>query len=192
MKKGKGLGTLLLLVAIVLYVPLGAIGLVVSVISLTIRAKFLGMLQYLDRLFYAMAVSIDQLGNVTCQHLFNLTLIKNDDRAHKFGDPDETISYVLGFNKRIGALSRFGYVIAAILNLIDADHVEKALREEDEKLEFFIKMIEAEALEREQAKRMITKMYKEKKIKKSTKELALEFLTPIKINDILPPDIPID
>lgn len=75
--------------------------------------------------FKAIAISIDQLGNVVMANLMNDTLIK--DNGHKFGDPDETISMVLGLNKREKSLTNMGIRIADILNKIEKDHVEKAI-----------------------------------------------------------------
>lgn len=75
--------------------------------------------------FKAIAISIDQLGNVVMANLMNDTLIK--DNGHKFGDPDETISMVLGLNKREKSLTSMGIRIADILNKIEKDHVEKAI-----------------------------------------------------------------
>jgi hypothetical protein len=70
------------------------------------------------------AISYDQLGNVLGGPLFNLILKKQGGRP--FGDSDETISYVLGKNKRINKLTRLGTWIADGLNKIDPNHVEKA------------------------------------------------------------------
>ena len=75
--------------------------------------------------FKAIAISIDQLGNVVMANLMNDTLIK--DNGHKFGDPDETISMVLGLNKREKSLTNMGIRIADILNKIEKDHVDKAI-----------------------------------------------------------------
>ena len=75
--------------------------------------------------FKAIAISIDQLGNVVMANLMNDTLIKDD--GHKFGDPDETISMVLGLNKKEKSLTNIGINIADILNKIEKDHVEKAI-----------------------------------------------------------------
>jgi len=70
------------------------------------------------------AISYDQLGNVLGGPLFNTLLKKPGGRP--FGDADETISYVLGKNKRINKLTRLGKWIADGLNKIDPNHVEKA------------------------------------------------------------------
>ena len=55
---------------------------------------------------FDLAHSIDQTGNVICERLFNHILIKS--RIHRFGNPDETISSVLGKNKVINNLAFLG------------------------------------------------------------------------------------
>lgn len=66
------------------------------------------------------AVSIDQLGNVLMQHLLNLLWIRKD--GYPFGNRDETISSVLGRNKKFGTLTVFGKGIDRILDTIDPNH----------------------------------------------------------------------
>lgn len=74
---------------------------------------------------YRVAISIDQLGNTVCAQLFDWALIKN---AHnKFGNEDETISSVLGKNKRDGTLTGAGKCLCALLDAIQMNHVENAI-----------------------------------------------------------------
>ena len=79
---------------------------------------------------YNIARGIDQLGNVVCGQLFNLTLIKK--AGHKFGNEDETISSVIGKNKRTNTLTAAGCLLDTLLDAIDKNHSIKAI-EEDEK-----------------------------------------------------------
>ncbi len=76
-----------------------------------------------DRL-HQIAILIDQAGNVIFGSLFNDIFIKKD--GYKFGDRRETVSKVLGVNKRISRLSKAGKWLADVLNWIDENHVEKA------------------------------------------------------------------
>ena len=66
------------------------------------------------------------VGNVTCKELFNDTLILNNSE-NIFGDPDETISSVLGKNKRDGTLTKTGKILAAILDKLDKNHTIKSI-----------------------------------------------------------------
>ena len=76
-----------------------------------------------------MAVAGDQFGNVACQALLNVTLIKKG--GIKFGNPDETVSGVLGKNKEWETLTGIGKFIAGVLNKIEKNHVEKAIEEDE-------------------------------------------------------------
>jgi 8-oxo-dGTP diphosphatase len=71
------------------------------------------------------AISIDQLGNVLLAPIMNLIFIKKD--GFKFGEPDMTISMVLGVNKNQNTLKFLGKFVAGFLNKVDKDHVEKAI-----------------------------------------------------------------
>ena len=71
--------------------------------------------------WYTMAKSIDQHGNVAGGPLFNLILGKG------FGNEDETISSVLGRNKKDGTLMPMGKAVAWGLNRLDKNHVEKSI-----------------------------------------------------------------
>lgn len=82
----------------------------------------------LNKYFYDCAFSIDQSGNVICQHLLNDLMVKPDGERH--GDPDKTISHVTGKNKLKNKQYKIGKFIANILNKIDKDHVEKAANNE--------------------------------------------------------------
>jgi hypothetical protein len=46
--------------------------------------------------------------------------------GHRFGDPNETVSHVLGKNKAQNKLYPIGKGLAWLLNKIDENHVEKA------------------------------------------------------------------
>lgn len=119
-------GILLFIVALLLAFIIMPLGFVYGIVKniLTFRGKTLILV--INKAFYMIAYAIDQLGNVVCQFLFNDLMIKKD--GYKFGDPDKTISYVLGINKQDGTLSGFGGLIVALLHLIDPNHVEKAVQ----------------------------------------------------------------
>ena len=103
---------LLLILAIVLSSVLFPIGFLLG-ICYSGRAKYL----------YHIALGIDQLGNVVCAKLFNIVLI----RGHKFGNPDETISSVIGKNKLSGTLTTAGKLLDKLLDAIDRNHSIKAI-----------------------------------------------------------------
>ena len=141
---------LLIIVAIVLFIAISVIGIAWSFYSLfygrTIGKALTGVSQY----FKAIALSIDQLGNVAFAGLLNDVLIDKTllKLAHNFGDEDETISEVLGWNKLTGALSKTGVILSNILNFIDKNHVDNAAETAYEKalvkLNRYTRIIESE------------------------------------------------
>lgn len=107
---------LLLIIAILLFSVFSVIGFLYAIIS----NFFNGLSHY----FWLCALSLDQSGNTFCKKLFNDTLIQAD--GHPFGNPNETVSYVLGVNLKQDTISRAGKVLSYILHLIDKNHVQKA------------------------------------------------------------------
>jgi hypothetical protein len=79
--------------------------------------------------FYDLAFAIDQLGNVLCAPVFNVIMIKST-KYKAFGNPDETISHVLGVNYINDNLTWLGKLLSNILNKIDKNHVQKAEKNE--------------------------------------------------------------
>lgn len=110
-------GFILLIIALCLSVVLLPIGFLFQIITALFKA--------IDKYLFRIAKSIDQLGNVVCEHLFNVILIKNN--GYKFGNEDVTISHVLGKNEQTKTLSGAGRLLALLLNTIDKDHNQKAI-----------------------------------------------------------------
>lgn len=77
--------------------------------------------QYLKQI----AIALDAFGNVLGQHTFN-ELLKDED-GYNFGNRKDTISYVLAINNRLNSLTKFGRKLAMFLNLLEKDHLEKAI-----------------------------------------------------------------
>jgi hypothetical protein len=59
--------------------------------------------------------------------LFNRYLITKD--GYKFGNPDETISSVIGKNERLQTLTSSGRLLNSILNRIEKNHAKKSIEE---------------------------------------------------------------
>ena len=64
--------------------------------------------------------ALDQTANAAFAHLWNAILLKNATNPHftKYGDMDQTISYVTGIAEKEDNLSGFGKWFAAALNFI--------------------------------------------------------------------------
>jgi hypothetical protein len=113
-------GFILLIIALFLSVVLLPVGFTFQVIATLFRS--------IDSYLFQIAKSIDQHGNVVCAELFNLTLIKR--KGYKFGDMDKTISYALGRNAETKTLTYLGKKVCNLLNVIEKDHVKKAVEYE--------------------------------------------------------------
>ncbi len=107
---------LLLFIAIILSAIIFPIALVYSILTRGFNT--------LGKDSWNTAIAIDQLGNVWCKHILNDFCIKPN--GYRFGDPNQTVSHVLGVNKSLGTLYNFGKFVAWVLNKIERNHVEKA------------------------------------------------------------------
>lgn len=110
---------LLVILAIVLSVILYPIGFLYALVTFKLKLK-----DY----YYAIAYSIDQLGNVVMSAMFNKLLI--EDAKYKFGNPDWTISAVLGGNLLTMTLRPLGLWLVKILDSIDDNHCINAFENE--------------------------------------------------------------
>ena len=79
-------------------------------------------LKRIDNEYFAKAILEDKYCCYADAELLNALFLTKDSK-HKFGNPKETISSVLGKNLVAGTLTKKGYEICAILNGIEKDHV---------------------------------------------------------------------
>ena len=98
---------LLAIVALGLFIVLAPIGVVWGIGALCFRMKLITALWRVGDYFLSIGYTIDQSGNAFCGELFNDAMITPKSKCH-FGNPDETISSVLGKNKRDKTLTKFG------------------------------------------------------------------------------------
>lgn len=110
------IGLLLFLISIALMVLTGPLGLIYGFFQQLFTKGLTGIGEFALKI----AISIDQLGNVLMQHLFNGLWIK--EGGYPFGNRDETISSALGKNKQLDTLTGFGKFIDKILDTIDPNH----------------------------------------------------------------------
>lgn len=116
------MGFLLAFIAVLLMVILAPFALVYEIITLFRYSK-------INDYFFNIAVSIDQLGNVVCQSLFNDLFITK--HGFKFGNPDETISSVLGRNYLTNTLKPLGKFLRWILDGIEENHCVNSIEEDE-------------------------------------------------------------
>lgn len=145
------MGLILFILSIIISGFTYPIAFIYMLIKYIFQLRFLKILKRFDRLFYVIAYSIDQLGNVVLGDLMNDTLIKrkykipNEEiiildedlllqtkegyiEVNRFGDPDQTISAALGYNKNINNLTKLGKIISNILDKFDPNHCIKAAK----------------------------------------------------------------
>lgn len=127
---------LLIVLAATLLVILIPIALVNQVyISITREnRKARQILMGVKEFFTSIAASIDQFGNTAFAALFNLVFLKkyyllnHGSNVYLFGNKDETISEVLGWNQQFFHynLSRTGRSFIWLLDILDTDHCYNA------------------------------------------------------------------
>lgn len=116
----------LLFISIILFLLMAPLGLLTRIILIFVkdsREQFTKITDYP----FAIAHTIDILGNIVCADLFNITLIKHSG-SYKFGVKTETISSVLGKNIKTKTLTRTGRLLASLLDRIDSHHCIKSIQ----------------------------------------------------------------
>jgi hypothetical protein len=122
---------ILLIVASVLFiitVPIAFTWTIVRVIWRTVAHKEDGKL-HLSNYLYNLALSIDQTGNALGADFWN-DVFTISAKSKRYGNPDETISHVLGVNYKDGNSSKIGKWIGWVLNKLDPNHIQNAAKNE--------------------------------------------------------------
>lgn len=123
------LNLFLAVLSIVLLVVLLPFGIIASLVRFFHKKKVSTGIKSLSTQFLTVAIAVDQLGNVVCASLFNYTLRKSG--GYLFGNPDETISGVVGKNKRSGHLTGAGRALDWLLEKLDPDHSIKSIEDDE-------------------------------------------------------------
>ena len=119
------IGLILFIISNVLACLIYPIGFLYSVVLTLLKSGY----KTLDDYLFNCALATDQHANVFLAKLFNDVMIKQG--GHKFGNPDETISSVLGKNKLMGKLSLCGKCLDYILHLLDENHSIKSIEHDE-------------------------------------------------------------
>jgi hypothetical protein len=115
------MGIILLIVATVLAIIFVPVGFVYSMFVLLWRNGITAAWNKINDYLYILALGIDQLGNVAML-----------PGAYRFGNPDQTLSYIFGKNKQLGKLNWMGLFIARVLDWLDPNHTDKAVKHEED------------------------------------------------------------
>ena len=81
-----------------------------------------------DKWNLELAIAKDQYGNGLAKYLFNDILIKKESK-YRFGNIDETISSVIGKNKKANTLTDTGKLLDSILEFFEKEHSIKSIDE---------------------------------------------------------------
>lgn len=119
------IGLILFVVSTFLAGVIYPIGFVYSIVLTLFKSGY----KTLDDYLFRCALATDQHANSFLAKLFNDVMIKTG--GHKFGNPDETISSVLGKNKLKNKLSFLGKCLDYILHLLDNNHSIKSIEEDE-------------------------------------------------------------
>ena len=92
------MGFILLLVSLILSIILYPFAFIITLYNDFKKARFGAGLKRLNEHFLYIATAIDANGNIICEDLFDLVLIKSN--GYQFGNRKETVSSVLGKNQR--------------------------------------------------------------------------------------------
>lgn len=74
-----------------------------------------------DRKLLFLAIAFDKYGNVVCGEMLNRYFITAHS-THLFGNIEETISEVIGYNLLNGTLSPLGHALNSFLNIFEENH----------------------------------------------------------------------
>ena len=132
------LSFLLILVAFALFIPCLCASLIWKVIVSISKEnrKARDIISGTAQFFLAIAIALDQLGNVAFGGFFNWLFLKNQEGLYNFGNAHETVSEVLGWNQYLKHLNRKGKFMVSLLNVIEKDHCLKAMRSGIETAQF--------------------------------------------------------
>ena len=114
-------GLILFLTALILVLIFYPIGFIYSVLFTILKSGY----KTLDNYLFNCSLATDQHANTFLAKLFNDVMVQPG--GHKFGNPDETISSVLGKNKLKNKLSLVGKGLDLLLNMIEDNHSIKSI-----------------------------------------------------------------
>ena len=122
------LNTLLLIVAIVLISTIGVIGFFVELFFTAILLWH----KQASKHIRTVAVSLDQTGNAMAWLLLTLLFVGRNAREYvEFWNEDETVSSVIGKNKRMGSLSAIWKCLDLVLEYLDPWHSENSIEHDE-------------------------------------------------------------
>lgn len=111
---------ILFITALILAIIFYPVGYIYVIILSIMRKSFSKFRWYTKKLALDLALTIDRTGNLVCRDICNDLLIYHE--WYKFGKRQETISSVLGKNKRDQTLTKRWLKLANLLDWLDPNH----------------------------------------------------------------------
>lgn len=125
------LSVLLFIIARVLSMAIVPFSVIFTMIRFMFVKKGVIKINEISRYFWKLAICDDQKGNVACSYIFNHFFWNIPMGGYKSGNPDESISSVVGKNKSAGTLRWPGKVLDWILNKLDPGHSVDAIEQDE-------------------------------------------------------------
>jgi len=107
-------GFLIYTIATILIVAFSPLGFVYTALKNIFTLKFLTWLKQIQNYFLVLVIALDQYANVMMSDLFNDIMVKG--KGYSFGDPDDTIGYVVRKNNKKDSLTLFGKILQVIID----------------------------------------------------------------------------
>lgn len=85
---------MIFLTAVMLFIIIAPVSILYNIVMSLIEYRKHSFYKYWINLLYAMSIAIDNMGNVIIADFMNRAAII-EKREHLFGDPSQTVSYVL-------------------------------------------------------------------------------------------------
>jgi len=122
------MGLILFIISLILLGLLCATSWIFTPCYYLLRFKWIDGLFNLNSHFKKLAISIDRFGNISCGAQLRLMFLKRKcENEYRFGNENETVSYVLAINQVRGNLSWIGKLMVDLLDEFDDGHMEKAI-----------------------------------------------------------------
>lgn len=108
------IGFIIYTIATVLIVLTTPVGFIYTALKNIFTLKFQTWLSQLQDYFLVLVIALDQYANVLMSDLFNDLMKKG--KGYSFGDPDDTIGYVVRKNGKKENLTLFGKFLLLIID----------------------------------------------------------------------------
>ena len=109
-------GFIIYTIGILLIVLFTPIGFLYTALRNIFLLKFSDWIKQIQNYFLVLVIALDQYANVLMKDLFDAIVIKRGYKGYSFGNPDDTIGYVVRQNNKRESLTLFGKFIKLIID----------------------------------------------------------------------------